>query len=334
MRELHHKYDVVGLDNDRSTEIEGLHDLIYCDLLEPNSVREAFQKLGERHGKHIASFIHLAAYYDFTGEDSPLYDKLTVEGTRLILEHLQAFQVEQFVFSSTILVMKPSADGTPIDESSPLQAEWRYPESKLQTEQLIDQNRGDMPAIVLRIAGVYDDWGRAVPVVQQIKRIYEKDLESYFFPGDDDHGQTMIHIDDLVGCVDRIIEKRNELQGFQPFLIGEPDVMSYEELQDQIGELVHGEEWPSIRIPKPLAKLGAMAKQTLGGDDESFIQPWMVDLADQDYRVDISKARALDWEPRHRLRDTLPVIVGNLLSNPAEWSEKNNLPEPVGAKAS
>jgi nucleoside-diphosphate-sugar epimerase len=143
----------------------------------------------------------------------------------------------------------------------------------------------------------------------------------------------MVHIEDLVSCFEQVIEKRAELGGFEAFLIGEPDVMSYEELQEQIGELLHGEEWPSIRIPKTLAKLGARAKRELTGDDD-FIQPWMIDLADQDYRIDIAKARRLlSWEPQRRLRDTLPRIAANLLENSAEWSLRNGLPELIGAKA-
>ena len=333
VRAFHQKYDVVGLDNDRTSDVVGLHDLIYCDLTDAGSVEQAFRELEERHGNRIASFIHLAAYYDFSGEDSPLYDELTVEGTRRILSRLQSFSVEQFVFSSTLLVMKPSEGGQPIDESSPMQPEWRYPQSKLETEEVIASARRVIPAVILRIGGVYDEWGRAVPIAQQIKRIYEKDLESYLFPGNDEHGQSMIHIEDLVSCFEQVIEKRAELGGFEPFLIGEPDVMSYEELQEQIGELLHGEEWPSIRIPKVLAKLGARAKRELTGDDD-FIQPWMIDLADQDYRIDISKARRLlGWEPQRRLRDTLPRIAANLLENPSEWSLRNGLPELIGAKA-
>lgn len=332
VRGLHQKYNIVGLDNDRSTDIAGLHDLIYCDLTDAASVKKAFGELESRYGTSLASFIHLAAYYDFSGEESPLYEELTVQGTYRILHEVKRFDVEQFVFSSTLLVMKPSQDGRLIDETSEIQAEWDYPQSKLKAEGLISRDRMDMPAVTLRIAGVYDEWGRAVPIAQQMKRIYEKELESYLFPGDAAHGQSMVHIDDVVSCVEKVIEKRGQLQGFEEFLIGEPTVMSYEELQDQIGELLHGEEWPSIRIPKPIAKLGAQAKSLTGDGD--FIQPWMVDLADQDYRIDISKARRLlGWEPRHKLRDTLPQIAGKLLADEEEWGRRNNVPELAGTEA-
>jgi nucleoside-diphosphate-sugar epimerase len=335
VRALSDQYDVVGLDNDRSSELEGLHDLIYCDLTKGDSVEQAFGELETRHGFEIASFIHLAAYYDFSGNESPLYEKLTVEGTRHVLRQLKRFQLGQFVFASTLLVMKPSQNGEAIDETSAVQAEWLYPQSKLKTEELIARERGHIPAVLLRIAGVYTDLGRAVPVVQQVKRIYEKDFESYVFPGDAGHGQSMVHLDDLVSCFAQVIAQRDALISLEKFLIGEPTVMSYEELQEQIGELIHGKEWPAIRIPKPLAKLGAQVKQGLSGEENGdFIQPWMIDLADQDYRIDITKARRLlRWEPRHKLRDTLPRIVGRLLDDPAAWYRANGLPEPSGVEA-
>jgi nucleoside-diphosphate-sugar epimerase len=43
----------------------------------------------------VASVVHLAAYFDFSGEEHPLYDKLNVEGTRLLLRALGDFEVGQ-----------------------------------------------------------------------------------------------------------------------------------------------------------------------------------------------------------------------------------------------
>ena len=333
IRALHQDYDLVGLDNDRESQLDELHELIHCDLTNEASVHKAFAELRRRRGDRIASFIHLAAYYDFSGEDSPMYDKLTIEGTRRILRELQAFQVEQFVFSSTLLVMKPSEDGERIDETSQTQAEWRYPESKLETEQVIETERGGVPAVSLRIGGVYDEWGRAVPLAQQFKFIYEKDIESYFFPGDPDRGQSMVHLEDLVDCFRLLIEKRGELQGFQNFLIGEPEVVAYRELQEVANEMIHGKERSAIPVPKALAKAGATVKSAFS--DDEFVKPWMVDVADQEYKIDIDKARTmLGWEPRHKLRDTLPYIAGRLLEDTAKWYEMNGLeaPEEVVAR--
>src|SRR5690606_42054910 len=70
------------------------------------------------------------------------------------------------------------------------------------------------------------------------------------------------------------------------------DALPIYELQDQLGELIHGEEWPTIRIPKFVAKAGARVMNAFASeDDPEFIKPWMIDIADDHYEADISKAR-------------------------------------------
>ncbi|MDQ3332866.1 MAG: NAD(P)-dependent oxidoreductase, partial [Planctomycetota bacterium] len=115
---------------------------------------------------------------------------------------------------------------------------------------------------------------------------------------------------------------------YEVFLVSEPDVVSYAELQDQLGELIHGDEWPTIRIPKVVAKVGAYVKNKLASeDDPQFIKPWMIDLADDHYQPDITKARTkLGWEPKHRLRDTLPAIVESLKRDSVTFYKDNYLP--------
>ena len=105
--------------------------------------------------------------------------------------------------------------------------------------------------------------------------------------------------------------------------------MSYKDLQDEIGKLIHGEEWATVWIPKFVAKAGAWAKSVVGGEEETFIKPWMIDLADDHYPVSINHARGeLGWEPKYRLRDTLPEIINHLKQDPARWFEVNKLPVP------
>jgi dTDP-D-glucose 4,6-dehydratase len=59
----------------------------------------------------------------------------------------------------------------------------------------------------------------------------------------------------------------------------------------------------------------------------------MIDLADDHYPIDISHARdELGWEPKHRLRDTLPEIVDRLKRDPKKWYEINSLPVPEEAE--
>jgi nucleoside-diphosphate-sugar epimerase len=177
-------YDVAAFDITRPDKQPEKEDFIDCDLTKDESVTGALAQLRQKHGERIASVIHLAAYYDFSGEPSPLYRDLTVEGTRRLLRGLQSFQVNQFVFSSTHIVLKPSETGEALTESSELEPAWEYPKSKVEAEKVIADERGSVPAVILRIAGVYDEDCHAVPIAQQIDRIYRKNLESYLLAGE------------------------------------------------------------------------------------------------------------------------------------------------------
>ena len=323
------EYQVVGFDRQRPGAQPPQADFIECDLTKDESVRDALSSLRQRHGPRIASCVHLAAHYDFSGEPSPLYETLTVDGTRRMLRGLQDFAVQQFVFSSTHIVMKPSEEGEVITESSPVEPAWAYPKSKLAAEKVIREQRGSIPAVILRLAGVYDAETRTVPIAQQMQRIYEKQLESYFFPGDATHGQAFVHLDDTVACVRKAIERRRQLGPYEVFLVAEPEVMSYAELQERLGELIHGEEWPTIRIPKAVAKAGAWVQEKLAGEDETFIKPWMIDLADDNYPLAIDHARrTLGWTAEHRLRTTLPEMVSRMKRDPEAWYRTNKLGTP------
>jgi hypothetical protein len=112
----------------------------------------------------------------------------------------------------------------------------------------------------------------------------------------------------------RVIAARQRLGPEEVFLVAEPDVMSYAELQERIGLMLHGEEWPTLRIPAPLAKAGAWLQERLGFGGDGFIKPWMVDLADENYPVYIARAeRVLGWRPLRRLRNSLDRILSRLV---------------------
>jgi nucleoside-diphosphate-sugar epimerase len=144
------------------------------------------------YGDRITSVVHLAAYYDLSGEPSPLYDQITVRGTERLLEQLKWFQVEQFVFSSTMLVHTPTDQELRINEDSPINPRWPYPQSKVETEALIRKEHGDIPVVLLRLAGIYDDRGHSAFLPQQIARIYERQLLSHMYPGDIRRGQASV----------------------------------------------------------------------------------------------------------------------------------------------
>jgi len=324
----------VGFDRAGNARPPKEAECVCVDVTSAESVQAGLARVRYAYGDRIASVIQLAAYYDFSGEPSPKYEQITVRGTERLLRELKQFQVEQFVFSSTMLLHKPSEPGKRITEESPVEPAWDYPTSKVTTEELLRANRDSIPLVILRIAGVYDDQCHSIPIAHQIQRIYERQLESRVFPGDTALGrQSFVHLDDLLDAFERVVERRRDLPSELVVLIGESDAMSYEELQDEIGCEIHGKEWKTREIPAPLAKTGAWLEEQLPLGKEPFIKPWMIDLADDNYEVDISRARTvLGWEPKRSLRQSLPKMIAALKADPVRWYRDNKLELPDSLK--
>jgi nucleoside-diphosphate-sugar epimerase len=326
-RRLAGSFAVVGLDHDAPAQVQPMLEHVHVDLTALDSVQTALRHVRIAYGERIAAFIHLAAYYDFSGEPSPLYDQVTVRGTERLLRELHSFQVGRFVFSSTMLVHAPTAPGQPISEDSPLEPKWDYPRSKTGTEQILREQRRELPVAILRIAGVYDDNCHSIPLANQIQRIYERKLISHVYPGDVSHGQAFVHLDDVVDAIARAVDARAAAPELT-LLIGEPKTLSYDQLQRQLGQLIHGEEWDTRRIPKPVAKAGAWLQDQAPGE-EPFIKPWMIDLADDHFELDISRAKAeLGWQPQRSLESTLPRMVAALKRDPLAWYREHKLAVP------
>ena len=307
------------------------------DITSDESVRDGLRVIRDHHGAHVASVIHLAAYYDFFGEPSTKYEEITVRGTGRLLRGLRelALHVEQFVFSSTMLVHQPREPGEFITEDSPIEPTWAYPESKVRTEQLIRDERGAVAAVLLRISGVYDDRCNSIPLAHQIQRIRERKLTGRFYSGSTAHGQAFMHMDDLVDAIERVVERRAALSPEIAILLGEADPLSYDELQHTMGRLIHGASKETIAIPSalaPLAKAGAWMLGRLPGQG-GFVKPWMIDRANDHYALDITRARTLlGWEPKRSLRQTLPKMIEALKADPSTWYRENDLELPAAAE--
>lgn len=108
------RFEPVGLDREKPLHPRPAVAFVGVDFTSTESVERGLQALRTSHGERLASVIHLAGYYDFSGEPSPKYEEITVRGTERLLRGLQGFQVEQFVFSSSMLVHAPGSLARPL----------------------------------------------------------------------------------------------------------------------------------------------------------------------------------------------------------------------------
>lgn len=326
VKRLGEKYRIVGFELLKALYASANEELVPVDLSSDESVHQAFSHIKYFYGNKIASVIHLAAYYSFDEQHSPKYESVTVKGTERLLKALQGFEVEQFLFSSTMLVHAPGCPGCPIDETSPVEPKWDYPLSKVHTEKVIHELRGKTSTVIMRIAGVYDDLCHSIPISHQIQRIYEKSLEGRLFAGDIDHGASFLHMEDLIDAIALAVDNRKKLPAELTVLIGEPSTMTYDQLQRTISRLLFNKEFKTWCLPKPLAKLGAWIECHLPFFPTPFIKPWMIDLSDDHYELNIDLAKkTLGWIPKHSIQETLPIMIELLKKDPTTWYKKNQL---------
>lgn len=138
-------------------------------------------------------------------------------------------------------------------------------------------------------------------------------------------GQSFVHLEDLIEAIVRLIHRRSTLPAVLPLLIGEPEALGYADIQNIIGLTMHGDNWKTVQVPNSLAWAGSWLQTEVLGDPE-FIKPWMVEQANDHYVLDISRAKQLlDWQPKHRLRDTLPNMIAALKRDPTGWYRTNKL---------
>lgn len=320
-------FQVIGLDIVPPPHQYPNFDFIHTDLTSDESVQNAIKTVRQKYGDRISSVIHLAAYYNFSGGKWEMYQKITVDGTARLLRAVQQCQTEQFLFSSTMLVHQPCGIHQKINEDWPMEASWEYPKSKILTEKMMIENHNGVPIVIFRIAGCYDDECHSIPISNQIQRIYEKDFTAYMFPGNLKHGASFLHLDDLADAIWLAVNKRKNLPNEFIALVGEEETMSYDAIQRQISFLLYRKEMRTLSVPKWFAKLGAAILDKISKN--AFIKPWMIDLADQNYILDISRIKkTLDWYPKRSLRSTLPLMIAFLKKDPVSFYKANGLKMP------
>jgi len=332
---LKKEHHVIGLDIETS---DAAHESYKCDLTSGDSIKLTLHKIREVHGKAIAAVIHLAAYFDFTGQEHQLYQKLNVDGTKILLQELQDCNVERFIYSSTMLVNEAGVPGHKISEDAPVKPGWIYPQSKAEAEKIIQENHGIIPYTILRLAGLYDDEHAVPTLTYQIARIYERNIKSHLYAGDMTAGQAFIHKEDMVNVFTRVVDHRKTLPTNNVILAGEDQVMSYQELQNRIGGLFFGEKkWKTFDVPELVAKPGAWVEDkaepvipdAIDQGEKPFIKPFMIDLASDHYDLDISRAKEqLDWQPEHTIYKGLKKLVDSLKADPSAWYKRNGITRP------
>src|SRR3546814_13599014 len=96
------RFTLLGFDRDVPPHPPPAAECVCIDLTDDRSIGAALERVRVAYGTRIASVIHLAAYFDLTGEPGPKYEQVTVRGTERLLRALQSFEVAQLDRKSVV----------------------------------------------------------------------------------------------------------------------------------------------------------------------------------------------------------------------------------------
>src|SRR5439155_9628962 len=92
VRRFAERFTVIGFDRAGDPHPPKEAECVCVDMTSEESVKAALARVRYAYGERLASVIHLAAYYDFSGEPSPQYQEVTVGGTERLVRGFRRFR--------------------------------------------------------------------------------------------------------------------------------------------------------------------------------------------------------------------------------------------------
>lgn len=276
----------------------------------------------------VDAVFHLAAYYDFTGEDHPEYFRTNVEGTRNVLAGCREIQPGRFFFASSVAACDFPAAGRALDESSPADGDHLYAATKRFGETLVREANRDFPTAILRFAALYSDWSQYAPLTTFLTTWLTPGWNARILGGRGRSAIPYLHVRDLMVFLQEVLARRHQLEPGE-ILIASPDgATSHRELFEATTAYGLGRLVRPLLVPALLAGPGMRMRCALGRlvGVEPFERPWMAQYIDRELRVDARASRTrLAWAPRPRLAilHRIPFLIENWRSDPAQWYRLN-----------
>jgi nucleoside-diphosphate-sugar epimerase len=296
------------------------------DIAEPDDLARTFREIATAGG--AKALVHLAAYYDFTGEDHPEYRRTNVDGTRYVLEAARATGIGGFVFGSSVAACSfPRPEG-PVDERTPPDGAHVYAWSKREGERLVRELAGEMPGRIARFGAIYSDWCEYPPLYVFLRTWLGSSWRSRILAGTGEMAIPYIHIRDLVAFFRRLLAFSGEPGPPEVLVASTSGSTSLDHLFRLATLSFHGRPVAPFLMPRTLASLGLLAMDYGGRavGRPPFERSWMRHYVDKRLEVDNRRTRErLAWapNPRFQIERRLPFLIERLKSEPFEWLARN-----------
>jgi nucleoside-diphosphate-sugar epimerase len=298
------------------------------DIADAINLNSAFLKNNGKKLK-IDYVIHFAAYYHYGNNWRREYGSTNIKGTINIIEAAHWARVKRIIFASSIASLKPPLDGELLTENSPTNGYHPYEKSKAVGEALLYENSHKVPAVALRLGGIFSDWCELPPLYSLIKLWSKRNIIGRMIPGKGNSGFPYLHRHELVRIVRRIIEKINNLDRFDILFASEDGCTRYKDLfpfirctseKNQLGKPIH--------ISPALTRMALFGKYYLNLvlKKKTYERSWMINYIDHPLVVDTTYSRKkLDWRPNSvfYILKRLPLIMNHFSNQRSEWEKRN-----------
>lgn len=336
VRQMRKEYRVFALDRRTPKEAHAPEgpgiEWFRVDLGRLDQLREVFNRIREEGGAQL--LLHLAAYYDYSGEDSPEYTRTNVGGTRNVLELAEPLRLRKFIFTSSIAACPfPEPGGTVTEETQP-SASFPYARSKQMGEALIREYRDRVPSCIVRPAAIFSDWCEYEVLDVFLETWCSRRWNARVLGGRGRSAVPYLHVEDLLSFLVRVVEKSGELEPSEVLQASPDGCTSHAELYREATRCYFGAPRRPLFMPVPLARLGMKARELLGRATGRmpFERAWMADYIDQRLSVNASRTRRrIDWAPDPNLGilKRLPQLIANMKERSGEWRKWNALRKKV-----
>jgi len=296
------------------------------DIGDPITLETVFKEI-QAEGP-VDLVIHLAAHYDFSGEEHPEYYRTNVDGLRSILEYCRNLRPRLFLFSSSVAACDFPRPGKALTETSPPDGDHIYARTKAIGERMLGEYSDAFPSVIVRFAALFSDWCEYPPLYMFLRTWLSGAWNARILGGRGESAIPYLHVNDAISFLVRVLHKHSELKNGE-ILIASPDgAVSHEQLYVEATQYYFERARPPLHTPKVLIRPGIEMRCLVGrlGSEMPFERPWMAKYVDKELTVDASRTRErLGWSPKRRLEVLyrLPFLIENRKYDRIEWTRRN-----------
>lgn len=294
---------------------------IRSDISNWNSISKAFREIQST--GNVDYLIHLAAYYDFTGENNPEYKRTNIEGTKNILKLVKGLNLKCFIFASSVAACSYPKENEYVDENSEPDGTHIYSHTKKIGENLVNEYLDEIPSCIVRFGAVYSDWCEYPPLYALLNTWLTGNWKSRFVAGKGNTSLPFIHIRDIVSFFRQLLKNIEKVKNGKILLASTEGSTNHKILFRLSTTSFFGKSKTPILIPKLLTGFGIYIMNLFR---QTFEKPWMWKYIDKSLNIKNKITQdILSWKPNSRLliEQRIPFLIERYKSEPYTWQNRN-----------